>query len=57
MPSLPFNFHEKKTKQGDIKVSGIGDASLMGIYELMRSKDTFHQLKGGIGVKIPLGTI
>ncbi|WP_312342559.1 transporter [Chryseobacterium binzhouense] len=53
--SLPFNFHEKKTKQGDIKVSGIGDASLMGIYELMRSKDTFHQLNGGIGVKIPLG--
>jgi len=53
--SLPFNFHEKKTLQGDIKVSGIGDASLMGIYELMRSKNTFHQLNGGIGVKIPLG--
>ncbi|RZJ38071.1 MAG: transporter [Chryseobacterium sp.] len=53
--SLPFNFHEKKTLQGDIKVSGIGDANLMGIYELMKSKNTFHQLNGGIGVKIPLG--
>ena len=53
--NIPFNFHERKTLQGDIRISGIGDANLMGIYELLRSKDTFHQLNGGIGVKIPLG--
>jgi hypothetical protein len=36
--SIPFQFHEKKTLQGDIKINGIGDASLMGIYEILRSK-------------------
>ncbi|RZJ27303.1 MAG: transporter, partial [Chryseobacterium sp.] len=30
--SLPFQFHEKKTLQGDIRINGIGDASVMGIY-------------------------
>ncbi|WP_312324460.1 transporter [Soonwooa sp.] len=53
--SLPFQFHEKKTQQGDIKISGIGDASVMGIYEILKSKNTFHQLSGGLGVKIPIG--
>ncbi|MDP9955943.1 hypothetical protein J2X97_001580 [Epilithonimonas hungarica] len=53
--SLPFQFHEKKTLQGDINISGIGDASVMGIYEILRSKSDYHQLNGGIGMKIPLG--
>ncbi|KFC24611.1 hypothetical protein [Chryseobacterium sp. FH1] len=53
--SLPFQFHEKKTLQGDIKINGIGDASLMGIYQILNSKNTFHQLNGGFGVKIPIG--
>lgn len=53
--SIPFQFHEKQTLQGDIKISGIGDASVMGIYEILKSKNTFHQLNGGFGVKIPLG--
>ena len=53
--SLPFQFHEKKTLQGDIRISGIGDASLMGIYQILNSKNTFHQLNGGFGVKIPIG--
>ncbi|KFC23273.1 transporter [Epilithonimonas lactis] len=53
--SLPFQFHEKKTLQGDIRISGIGDASLMGIYQILDSKNTFHQLNGGFGVKIPIG--
>lgn len=53
--SLPFQFHEKNTQQGDIKINGIGDASVMGIYEILKSKNTFHQLNGGLGVKIPIG--
>jgi len=53
--SLPFHFHEKKTMQGDINISGIGDLNLMGIYQIISSKDNFHQLNGGLGVKIPLG--
>lgn len=53
--SIPFQFHTKKTLQGDIDISGIGDASVMGIYEILKSKNTFHQLNGGVGVKIPLG--
>ncbi len=53
--SIPFQFHSKKTLQGNISISGIGDASLMGIYEILKSKDSFHQINGGLGVKIPLG--
>lgn len=53
--SLPINFHEKKTLQGNININGIGDANVMGIYQLYNSKDTYHQLNGGIGVKIPIG--
>lgn len=53
--SIPFQFHEKKTLQGDINISGVGDASLMGIYEILKSKNTYHQVNGGFGVKIPLG--
>ncbi|ASK31587.1 hypothetical protein CEY12_16355 [Chryseobacterium sp. T16E-39] len=53
--SLPFQFHEKRTLQGDIRINGIGDLNLMGIYQLINSKDTSHQLNGGLGVKVPLG--
>ncbi|AYN00462.1 transporter [Chryseobacterium sp. 3008163] len=53
--SLPFYFHEKKTLQGDININGIGDFNLMGIYQLISSKDNIHQLNGGVGVKVPLG--
>lgn len=53
--SLPFQFHEKKTLQGNIRINGIGDASLMGIYQILNSKNMFHQLNGGFGVKIPIG--
>jgi hypothetical protein len=41
--------------QGDIRISGIGDANVMGIYQILASKDSYHQLNGGIGIKIPLG--
>ncbi len=53
--SLPFHFHEKQTLPGTIRISGVGDASLMGIYRLLTSDDRIHQLNGGIGIKIPLG--
>lgn len=53
--SLPFHFHEKQTLQGNIRISGLGDASLLGIYQLLKSGDNTHQLNGGAGIKIPLG--
>ena len=53
--SIPYQFHEKQTLNGDIHINGIGDANVMGIYEILNSKNTFHQLNGGFGVKIPLG--
>ena len=53
--SLPFHFHEKKTRQGDVTISGIGDFNLMVIYQLFNSKNKTHQLNGGVGMKIPLG--
>lgn len=53
--SLPYHFHEKKTLQGDIQIKGIGDANIMGIYELLHSGNNSHQLNGGLGLKIPLG--
>jgi Putative MetA-pathway of phenol degradation len=53
--SVPFHFHEKKTLQGDVKMQGVGDVNLMGIYRLINSKENIHQLNGGFGVKIPLG--
>jgi len=53
--SIPYHFHSKKTLQGDIPIQGIGDASVMGIYQLVDSGDSSHQLNGGIGVKIPVG--
>lgn len=52
---LPFHFHEKRTLQGNIRISGPGDASLMGIYRLLKSGDNIHQLNGGAGIKFPLG--
>ncbi|WP_345990892.1 transporter [Chryseobacterium sp. Chry.R1] len=53
--SFPFQFHEKKTMQGDIRINGIGDLNVMGIYQLINSKDASHQLNGGLGIKVPLG--
>ncbi|HFK5555129.1 TPA: transporter [Elizabethkingia anophelis] len=53
--NIPYHFHNKKTMQGDIRISGIGDANVMGIYQILASKDSYHQLNGGIGIKIPLG--
>ncbi|WP_294215785.1 transporter [uncultured Chryseobacterium sp.] len=53
--SLPFHFHDKKTLQGDIRISGIGDMNLMGIYSILKSEAKVHQLNAGAGIKIPLG--
>jgi len=53
--SLPFHFHEKQTLQGDININGIGDFNMMGIYQLLNSKNNIHQLNVGVGIKVPLG--
>lgn len=53
--SIPYQLHEKKTFQGDIDIDGIGDMNVMGIYQIINSKNTYHQLNGGLGLKIPIG--
>ena len=53
--SIPLQSHHKTTVNGDVKISGIGDANVMGIYQIINSKNTFHQLNGGFGAKIPTG--
>lgn len=53
--SIPYQFHEKETVQGDVNIKGIGDMNIMGIYQIINSKNTYHQLNGGLGLKIPVG--
>lgn len=53
--SLPFHFHEKRSEVSSTKVQGLGDANIMGIYELTQPNTSNHQLNAGIGLKIPLG--
>lgn len=53
--SIPLQFHDKKTAQGDVDISGVGDANLMALYQIMQSDSGSHQLNAGAGIKIPLG--
>ena len=56
--SLPYHFHSRETNFGKQKIDGIGDASIMGIYQIwskQTEKMNSHQLNIGAGVKIPLG--
>lgn len=56
--SLPYHFHNRETNFGNENISGIGDATVMGIYTLLNKqteKMNRHQLNFGGGIKIPLG--
>lgn len=56
---LPYHFHNRETKTGDQSINGIGDITVLGMYQLYQThKDsTFlvHSLMVGGGIKAPTG--
>jgi len=56
---LPYHFHNRETLNGMQNIAGIGDATIIGLYQLYQTtKDSAlvkHTLQLGGGVKIPLG--
>ena len=55
---VPYHFLERTTTQGAQSLQGIGDASLLGIYEIKRkiSDKNQHFWLAGAGVKFPTGS-
>lgn len=56
---LPYHFHNRETANGKQSISGIGDATFLGMYKIYQThKDStvlVHTLQLGGGVKIPFG--
>lgn len=56
---LPYHFHNRETATGKQNISGIGDATIIGLYQIYQTKkdSTYfaHTLQMGLGVKLPLG--
>ena len=56
---IPYHFHNRETATGKQNISGIGDATLLGMYKLIQttkdSASVYHTLQLGGGIKIPLG--
>jgi len=56
---LPYHFHNRESANGKQNISGIGDATLLGMYEVFKTKKDSavfsHTLHFGAGVKIPFG--
>ena len=56
---LPYHFHNRETASGKQSISGIGDATILGMYKIYQThKDStvlVHTLQLGGGVKIPFG--
>lgn len=57
---LPYHFHNRETPVGKQSISGIGDATVLGMNKIYQThKDStvlVHNLQLGGGVKIPFGT-
>ena len=56
---IPYHFHNRESANGKQNISGIGDATLLGMYEVAKTKKDStvfsHTLHFGAGVKIPFG--
>ncbi|WP_264549081.1 transporter [Flavobacterium sp. N2820] len=56
---IPYHFHNRESANGKQNVSGIGDITILGMYQLYKThKDsTFlvHSLQAGAGIKVPTG--
>lgn len=56
---IPYHFHNRESANGKQNVSGIGDITLLGMYQLYQthkdSADFVHLVQAGAGLKIPTG--
>lgn len=56
---VPYHFHSRETALGNQKINGLGDATVLGMYQLYQThKDStifVHTLQVGGGIKIPFG--
>lgn len=56
---VPYHFHNRETATGTKNISGIGDITVLGMYQLYQTtKDStifVHSLQAGAGVKVPTG--
>jgi hypothetical protein len=56
---VPYHFHSRETAFGNQKINGLGDATVLGMYQLYQThKDStifIHTLQIGGGLKIPIG--
>lgn len=56
---IPYHFHNRETALGSDEISGLGDVTLLGMYDLYQThKDStvfIHKLQIGGGLKIPVG--
>lgn len=56
---IPYHFHNRETATGNADITGIGDATILGMYTLFQttkdSASVYHTVQFGGGVKVPLG--
>jgi hypothetical protein len=56
---LPYHFHNRETNTGNQNISGLGDITVLGLYQVYQThKDStlfIHSLQAGGGSKIPVG--
>lgn len=56
---IPYHFHNRESASGKQNISGIGDATVIGMYTLFQTKkdsaNVYHTFQLGGGIKIPLG--
>jgi len=56
---VPYHFHNRESATGNQNISGIGDITVLGMYQLYQTlKDStvfVHTLQAGGGIKVPTG--
>lgn len=55
---IPYHFHNRETITGNQSINGIGDATILAMYEIFKTKKdsiTSHVVQIGGGIKIPFG--
>lgn len=56
---LPYHFHERETATGNEQIQGIGDITVLAMYNVYQSKkdsaNVFHTWQMGGGIKAPTG--
>ncbi len=56
---VPYHFHNRETVTGSQSITGLGDATVIGMYQLLQTEDAgakfSHTVQIGGGLKIPTG--